>query len=382
MDFTMFIALNGQRLLIDNPAGPEKYTYHIYNALAKIDKKNHYVIYFTGHPRESYFQKLTNGNDNFSYKVVGSKLSWTQEGLSKQLFLDKPDLFFTPVHTLPVIRPTKTKYVTMVHGLEFVHVRPKNFVQKVLLGKPERYVCKFSDALIVPSEGTGNAIVKRCWAKSNNIFVVNEGVNDTFYKRPEEEIAAVRKKYKIFGSEYFIFVGTVHPRKNLPGTIQAFSNALLKSADTNIKFVISGKLGRDYEESLNSFKKFGVEENVLYLGRAPDEDLPALISGSVALINFSLEEGFGLTLLEAMSCETPCLLSDIPPFREVCDEYAFFADPNNITDMTEKILKIRSVDNSDMVQKARERSLKFSWDESAKKTLDVFQNVVKTRRVI
>lgn len=373
----MYIALNGQRLLIECPAGPEKYAYHIYHALAGIDKQNKYVIYFSETPGTDYFEKLTGHNKNFSYKVVRSKISWTQEGLSRQLFKDEPDLFFTPVHTLPIVRPSKTKYITMVHGLEFTHLKPKNLVQRVLLGKPERYVCRFSDALIVPSEGTKNAIVTKNWAEPKNIHIVNEGVNEQFYKRTRGEITKIREKYKINGSEYFIFVGTVHPRKNLPGTIQAFSLALKKLNDRNIKFVISGKLGWDYEDSLNASKKFGVEDSVLYLGRVPDDDLPALISGATALVNFSFEEGFGLTLLEAMACETPCLLSYIPPFKEVSGGNALFASPKKTVEMSDAILKMFTLNKDGMLKKAKERCSKFSWNESAKKTLDVFQSVIK-----
>jgi glycosyltransferase involved in cell wall biosynthesis len=373
----MFIGLNGQRLLIDSPAGPEKYTYHIYNSLAKIDHKNEYVIYFSETPSKEYFQQLTNNNPNFTYKTINSKISWTQKALSKQLFKDKPDIFFTPVHTLPILRPSKTKYISMVHGLEFKHIVLKNLVRKFLLGKPERYVCKYSDFLIVPSQGTKDEILKKQWADKENIEVVYEGVDDKFYKRSEEEISLVRKKYRVNNCKYFIFVGTVNPRKNLPNTVRAFALAVKRFPREKIALAIAGKLGWDYEESLAAPKKFDADDKVFYLGRVSDEDLPALISGSVALVNFSLEEGFGLPLLEAMACETRCIISDIAPFREVSDDYAIYANPRKIDEMERGFIDAYNSSDSNQIIKAKDHCKGFSWEESAKKTLNVFERVIK-----
>ncbi len=363
--------------MIDDPAGPEKYTYYIFQSLAKIDDKNQYVIYFSEKPSEEYFQELVNRNPNFTYKVLNSKISWTQKALSKQLLKDKPDIFFTPVHTLPIIRPIKTKYISMIHGLEFRHVKSKNPVKEYLLGKPERYVCKNSDFLIVPSQATKSEILKKQWAREENIGVVYEGVDNKFYKRSEQEVNIAQKKYRIFGYKYFLFVGTINPRKNLPATIRAFAMASKHYPEEKIAFCIAGKLGLGYEESLETPKKCGSNDNVFYLGRVPDEDLPVLISGAVALVNFSLEEGFGLPLLEAMACETRCLASDIPPFREVCGDFAVYADPKKTDEIEKVFIKVLNSSNPESVINAKERSKKFIWEESARKTLDIFERVIK-----
>jgi glycosyltransferase involved in cell wall biosynthesis len=373
----MLIGLNSQRLLIDSPAGPEKYTYHIYNGLAKLDFNNQYTLYFSEKPTEDFFIKLTNGNKNFSYKVIKSNISWTQHGLSTQLFKDTPDIFFTPIHTLPIIRPTKTKYIAMIHGLEFKHVTSKNPIKKFLLGKPERYTCKNADFLIVPSDGTRDEILKKNCANKSQIEVIHEGVDENFYKRSGEEIINVRTKYKLGDNKYFLFVGTVQPRKNLSKTIEALSKARKELSDNSISLVIVGKLGWNYEESMGASKKFDVENSIFYLGRVPDEDLPTLISGASALVNFSLEEGFGLPLLEAMACETKCLVSDIPPFKEICGGFATYINPNDIEDMKMGFINTLNSSDKDLISKAKERALGFSWDKSAKETLLTFERIFK-----
>jgi glycosyltransferase involved in cell wall biosynthesis len=116
---------------------------------------------------------------------------------------------------------------------------------------------------------------------------------------------------------------------------------------------------------------------VFYLGRVPDEDLPVLISGATALVNFSLEEGFGLPLLEAMACETRCLVSDIPPFKEICGDFAIYADPKKTRKMEKGFIEAFNCPNTEAIIKAKERSKKFTWNESAKKTLDIFEHTIK-----
>lgn len=373
----MLIGLNGQRILIENPAGPEKYTISIYNGLAKIDKNNHYLLYLNQEPEKDFFEKLTGGNPYFSPRILSSKISWTQKALSNQLFLDNLDVFFTPVHTLPLVRPAKTKYVGMIHGLEYAHMIPKNIFQKMLLGKPEKFVCKYADALVVPSIATKDAILKKGWNDGENIFVVEEGVNDTFYRRGEEEINVVREKYKIFKSRYILFVGTINPRKNLPRTIEAFSQVLKETGQKDWKFAISGKLGWDYNDTLNASKKYGVEENVIYMGRVCDEDIPALMSGAEALVNFSLEEGFGLPLLESMACETQCVLSDIPSYRGISGDTAYYAEPKNVNSIKKAIIYAFNCKDQQKIIQAKEMSKGHSWDRSAEKTLRVFESLVK-----
>ena len=373
----MFIALNGQRLGDSNPAGPEKYTYNIYSALSKIDRENEYVIYFQKNPGEKYFREMTTSNRNFSYKIVNSSVSWTQYGLAKQLFKDMPDILFTPVHTLPVFRPSKIKYVSMVHGLEFSHIKPRNLIRKLALGKTEKYVCKYSDKIIVPSAATKNAIIDRGWRDAKDIEIVSEGVGDFFRKTPENEITKAKSKYNIGDSNYILFIGTVHPRKNLPRTIEAFGRAMSELNDKSTKLVIAGKLGWDYEKSLESPAKHGLNNRVLFVGRVPDDDVPPLLSGALALANFSLEEGFGLPLLEAMACEVRCAVSEIPSFREVCGDLASYGDPYNIEDIKKCLVDVLTTPSRQIIDAGKERAKMFSWEESARKTLAVFQNLFK-----
>ncbi|MFC1700196.1 glycosyltransferase family 4 protein, partial [Patescibacteria group bacterium] len=304
----MKIGLNGERLLSENPAGAEKYSHHIFSAMAKVDTENSYIVYLPDEPSKRYWDSLSRNNPNFSYKVIKKTLSWTQFDLALELIRNPVDIFFSAVHTMPVLRSKKTKFVGMIHGLEYTYSHGyKNPIKKFFLEGPVKYVAKHSDYVIVPSQATKDEIGKKGW--KNDITIVYEGVNEIFCRKSEEEIKKIRDKYNIGNSPYLLFVSTIQPRKNIPNMIAGFSKAAKSHPD--LKLLIAGKRGWDFDESLSAPKKYGVGNKVMFLGRALDEDLPSLFSGAVGHINVSFEEGFGLPLLEALACETPSVVSDI-----------------------------------------------------------------------
>ncbi|MFZ2663877.1 MAG: glycosyltransferase family 1 protein [Patescibacteria group bacterium] len=376
----MKIGLNGQKLLIESPAGPEKYTYNLYKTLSEIDKENNYTIFFNDQPKEGYFKELTSSNPNFKYKVINTPVLWTQLGLALELIKSPVDIFFTPVHTIPMIRNKKTKFVTMIHGLEYKFTSGyKNPLVRLKIDRPVKYAVKQSSKIIVPTKATKDEILKRGWRKESDIEIVNEGVGSRFYKRSEEEVNIIRNKFGIGCDPYLLFVSTIQPRKNIPGMIEGFSLALReKKISQDTKLLIAGKEGWDCEESLESPRKFEVENNVKFIGRVSDKDLPILFSGSSGFINCSFEEGFGLPLLEAMGCEVPCVVSNIPAFKEVGGDLPIYVDPKDRNSIKNGIVSILENEyGMDRIRKAKERSERFTWENTALKTLGVFQGVIK-----
>jgi len=155
--------------------------------------------------------------------------------------------------------------------------------------------------------------------------------------------------------------------------VEAFSKVIEKYP--NLKLLIAGKGGWNFDRSLEAPRKYGVENKVIFLGRVPDEDLPILFSGATGHINVSFEEGFGLPLLEALACEIPSIVSDIPPYLEVGGNLPTYVDPNNIGSIKKGILELLKKEHNRKT--LRERAEKFSWEESARKTISVFESVFK-----
>ena len=225
----MIIGLNGQKLLTKSPAGPERYTLSLYKALAGLDKTNQYIIYLENDPTEfpevKYFEQFP----NFRLKQLTKIVSWTHISLLLELLRNPVDVFFSPVHTLPFIKTFGTKYVSMIHGLEY----KSNEIYSTLSARGLLhpfvlwYTMLIADLIIVPSRFTKKAVkTSRLLQNMEKVKVIYEGVNDTFYKRNELEISEIKSKYGLSGKNYVIFVSTIQPRKNIPNLVKGFSMAL------------------------------------------------------------------------------------------------------------------------------------------------------------
>lgn len=374
----MKIGLNGQKILDENPAGPEIFTINLFENLAKIDLKNEYFIYTTKKPEKDLENKIKQGNEKFHFKEIEYRKLWTQYGLAKELIKNPVDVFFTAIHSIPMIRSSKTKFVVMIHGLEYQYTLGyKNPLNRFFIERPIKYAIKHSDKIITPSLATKEEILKRNWnVDEKKIEVVYEGVSEEFYPKSEEEINKIRKKYEIGKNPYLLFVSTIQPRKNIPNMIRAFSQFINENKNMkNTLLLIAGKKGWNYEKSLEAPQKYGIEKNVKFLGRVPEEDLPILYSGAKGYINISFEEGFGLPLLESMACGVPSVVSNIPAHKEVGDYLPIYVDPNNIENIKDGIFEImtRYFDKKDFI----ERSKNFSWKNTAEKTLEVLEKTLK-----
>jgi glycosyltransferase involved in cell wall biosynthesis len=371
----MKIGISGQKLLADNPAGPEIYTYNIVSALARVDKENDYSVFFDRKVPEGYFEKLTGGNSRFSYKVLSSFPSWTQFHLAVQLLKTPVDVFFTPVHTMPIIRSKKLKVVGMIHGLEYLS-NTKRKGSKVFSAAPIRFLAEHADHLIVPSEYTKNSLLETPWGvRGDKIGVIPEGVGHEFFKR--DPLEGVLKGYGIEAGKYLLAISTIQPRKNYPRLIEAFSRISPDYPD--FKLVICGKKGWEYDETFEAPQKYGISDKVLFPGRVPDEDLPFLLSGAVLFVSASLEEGFGLPLLEAMACETSCVVSDLPSYKDIGQESMIYFDPMNVEDIANGLSKALNDlwvgEGIVRINMAKRRALEFTWEKAAERTLAVFKQL-------
>ncbi len=366
----MKIGLNCQYILIDNPAGPERFTLNLYRYLARNDNKNTYVLYFNSQPSEQLLKELTNDNSNFSYKVLKSPILWTQFRLAFELLINPVDVFFTPIHTLPFVRNYKTKFVAMIHGLEYkTNNKLGGFsFKKVIHPTLLKAVIKSADKIAVPSQATKNAIINQKMTNEiEKITIINEGVGEEFYSRSQEQIEKVLNKYDLGFKKYLLFVSTIQPRKNIVNLIHAFSIA--HNEYKNIDLVLVGKLGWKYDEILTAPKKFGVEKNVRFLNWVSQADLPYLFSGSLGYVNMSYDEGFGLTVLEAMASEIPVVVSDIPAHKEVGADLIKYVNANDVKDIANGISTLLK---GEVQSFAKERAKKFTWDETAKKFIELY----------
>ncbi len=218
-------------------------------------------------------------------------------------------------------------------------------------------------AVITVSEFSKQRLKYHLGIAHKKIHVIHNGVGDQFKPQPETNVQTIKEKYGI-QKPYFLFVGTLEPRKNLSTLLQAWKNSNFSQHE----LFISGVQGTVFEN---------ISQHVTNAVYVPDEDLPALYSGAAAFVYPSLYEGFGLPVLEAMACGTPVITSNSTVFPEIFEKAALLVDPKNPNEISDAMKKI--IEDQPYGDGLREQGLKkaeeFSWEASARKTQVVLESV-------
>lgn len=365
----MIIGYDASRAFSEKPTGTENYAFQILRHLAIIDHTNNYHIFVRQNPRIT----AKDWPSNFKFIIIPYPRLWTQFGLAKQTFTDKLDVLFVPSHTLPIIRKPGLKTVITVHDLGAKYL-PKmhQLKQQLYLKFMTDVQLKTASHIIAVSKATKDDIIYNLQIHPDKISVVYEGYNEKLFKP---------NKVKPLPYPYFLFVGTIQPRKNLERLIKAYA----QGPRTLPHLVLAGSKGWMSEEIYELPKKLGIEKYVKFLGYVPDEKLPALYSGAEALLFPSLFEGFGLPILEAFSCGCPVLTSKVSSMPEVTrvsdvipsavegSHYAaILVDPYSIDAIAEGIKQIMDQKVKEkLVKEGFKQAKKFSWQKAAQETLQV-----------
>ena len=340
----MKIGIEASRLTEKQRTGTENYLYNLVKCFSDLDHENEYILYLRERPSEKLWSELSNGNPKFSYKALRPFLSWTQVSLAMELLRSPPDVLFCPWHTMPGLNPFwKMKTVSAFHDATGWFI-------------PSFWTVKFSSKIICVSKRTRDEVVRRFRANLAKLSVVYEGY--------DQRLSPTKKRYDGIEGDYILFLGSLGPRKNLEKMVEAYLRI-----NTEADFVVAGKVLPGSE----NLAKLPVK----YIGRAGDADLSALYSGAAFLAFASKEEGFGLPILEAQSCGTPVLASDISVMREIAGDAALFVNPDSVDSIQEGMQKLLIDENlrRELARKGFENIKRFSWENSARQILEVFEKV-------
>ncbi|HUV89366.1 MAG TPA: glycosyltransferase family 1 protein, partial [Anaerolineae bacterium] len=207
------------------------------------------------------------------------------------------------------------------------------------------------------------------------IHIVYRCVGERYHPVSDPQIAQVRRSYGLPQS-YFLFVGSVEKRKNLQRILRAGSH-LWQSGERRPLVVVGARRWK-YTQIMNTVQELNLERHVIFTGHVPDADLPALYSGADLFVFPSLYEGFGLPPLEAMACGTPVVTSNTSSLPEVVGDAAITVDPYDVEALTEAMRRVLSDADlaDDLRQRGLERAARFSWDQAARETIDVYREVL------
>ena len=237
-------------------------------------------------------------------------------------------------------------------------------------------ILKKARAIITPSSYVHNSLQEYFPESSCPVIPVPEAASDEFHPRCRN--VEILKPYGLDEHPYFIFVGRVDPRKNISGLIEAYMELPegIRS-DNLLALVLSGR-PQDLEEFQNRYGHLLNADGIVYLRDVPQRDLYHLYSSALSFVFPTLDEGFGLPVLEAMQSGCPVIASDLSCIPEIAGEAAILVDPRNSTALMKSMILLAQSPGKreEYMRRGLERASCFSWARAARETMEVYSSVI------
>jgi len=317
---------------------------------------------FVGAANTAQFDGITMRRSAFDTESPLRRIIWEQ--VFQPFELGGVDLY----HALAFVAPlmlTKLSVVT-IYDLSFIHY-PQRLppARRLYLRLLTGLTCRRARRVIAISHSTARDLTDTLGIPAGKIDVAAPGYDPVqFHLRPAAEIAAFRRA-KNLPDRFWLFVGTLEPRKNLPVMLEAY--AALKNPPP---LIIGGGKGWDYAPIFETVARHNLEQSVQFVGFIPPHELPIWYNCAEAFIYPSVFEGFGLPVLEALACGTPVIVSDATSLPEVAREAGLLVPPHDTAAWTEALR--RASEDEVWRAAARERGFveaaRYSWAQTAQQT--------------
>lgn len=239
-----------------------------------------------------------------------------------------------------------------------------------------------ADKFVTISEFSKREIVTYLHINPDDIEVVYAGVNFDVY-HPDYavwDIESTKQKYSI-DRDYFLYLGTLEPRKNIAGLVKAYGKMkkeFLKTASAYPKLVLAGKKGWLYKEIYELVDELQLKEDIVFTGYVTKEESALLMNGAVAFVFPSFYEGFGLPPLEAMACGTPIISSNTASIPEVVGDAGLLVNPKSESELCDAMLTL--LQDRELAEglgkKGIQRAKNFTWENASQQLLRVIESMI------
>lgn len=358
---------------------------NILSELAKQYPEDKYVLFrnfdFKEYDNLTQYQNIEIVDVPYTKESGLKNILWHQWLFQKLLKKYKCDIAYIPNFTLLLWKTIPT--IVTIHDLIEYNVPDKFSKARMFYRKQvcDPLMAKKSNHILTVSKSSYKDIISYLGVKPSKLtLTLNATDRNVFKKYSKEKIIPAIKKYNLEYKKYLLFVGTIDfPGKNIKTIIEAFFNLRSKNELNGIKLVIIGKNGFNSKVIYDFVNASPFKDEVIFTGYLNDDDLPKYYAGTTIMLYLSLFEGFGLPVLEAMSCATPVICSNTSCFPEIVEELDVKVPPTDVNAVEEKILKILSntIYYEILSQRCYEKSLKYSWTESARVYHNVFEQILK-----
>jgi glycosyltransferase involved in cell wall biosynthesis len=289
---------------------------------------------------------------------------WFEWSIKWVIKKHRPDLFISTDGFLSL--STKVPQLLVIHDLAFEHF-PEHlpFKFRYYLRKFTPKFAQKAKHIVSVSTFSKNDLIETYGVPEEKISIVYNGANDLYKPLSFQERQEIKDKYAQ-GSEYFVFAGALHPRKNVLALLEAFT-FFKKKQRSNMKLLIIGRIAWNAEQIQLKLQHHPFKEDVLHYDYMQVEELSKVIGAAYALTFVSIFEGFGIPILEAIKCHVPSICSNTSSMPEVAGNTAILVNPSNIEEIGNAMRTLYKDEQyrSQLKDNCKLQGEKFSWDKSA-----------------
>lgn len=372
----MRIGLDGYPLT-EPRTGVGHYTFELARALAVAYPLDQFELISPKPFDESVVARERVANLSFiKGKSSSIRGHWWSVGLPLYAKRAGLDLFHGTNFELPLWSRRRT--VLTIHdlsALRYPELHRPRLARRARVRLP--LAAKLARAIITPTEAVKQEVCSQFRLKAEKVTAIHEAPRSVFQPLPLDETFEIRRRLEI-EDDFLLFVGTLEPRKNLLTLLKAFDQ-ILRHTSWLPQLVVAGGAGWLMDETFSFMKESGINEHLRLVGYLDDLDLRALYSSCKAFIYPSLYEGFGLPPLEAMACGAPVVATRIPALQETLGDAAILIEPVDVDGLARAIIDILANQErrNDLISLGLRQAARFSWENAAKQTYEVYQKVLR-----
>ena len=362
----MRIAVNTRLLLKDKLEGIGWFSYESLKRVAIAHPEHEFIFIFDRPYSEEFIFA-----ENVTPVVVGPParhpflyILWFEISVTRVLRKYNADVFLSTDGYLSL--STKVPSIAVLHDLNFEYY-PKD-LPLIDLWYYKYFFPKFArkaERIITVSEYSKQDIHRLYNIDNSKIDVAYNGVKEDYFAIDDNAKKEVKQQYTD-GENYFVFVGALHPRKNLVGLFKAF-DYYKEQNNTKTKLVIVGSKQWWTKSIRNAYNSMANKSDVVFTGHLTTERLNKIVASSIAMTYVSYFEGFGIPIIEAFKAETAVITSNVTSMPEVAADAAIIVDPFDYKDIAAAMQKVESQPKfrNKLIIKGIERAKYFSWDNTA-----------------
>jgi glycosyltransferase involved in cell wall biosynthesis len=364
----LIIGINARNILGSKMEGFGNYSYELVQRITKNHPEQTFVLFFD-RAVDPKFEFNSNVQTVVLYPPTRHPILWIfwfEWRLKRALKKYQIDLLWSPDGFCSL--SSSVPQIATIHDLNFEHY-PKDLPWLV-----SRYFRFFfpkfarkAKRILTVSNFSKQDIIQTYGISSTKISTVYNGISDEFRERSIEEINETRLQYTN-GKPYFLFVGSLHPRKNIQRLVKAFSEFSIVNSEIDL-VIVGNAMWK--QEAFNLSKE--TKARIHFLGHLSTKELSLVTGAAFALSYVPYFEGFGIPLVEAMRCGVPIISADTSCLPEIAGDAAIYCDPFSIKDITYNMSELagKPALHSSLSENALRRSTQFSWDKSAEEVWKV-----------